>query len=324
MKRKRTLYTAILFLLLLASAVLSLALGSSGISLSALFSGDDWARLIILSLRLPRLLAAMLSGIAFSLSGLLLQTATGNDLASPGVIGINSGAGFMVLLFLAFFPMQYRFLPFAAFFGALLAVVLVMGTTKACSSLSDRTTLVLAGVAVSSLFSAGISAISAIKSDVLATYSSFSIGGFSGIELSDLAFPALVILPLLFISLLLSRKLTYLTLGDELAASYGISVKALRAASILLASALAAAAVSFSGLLGFVGLVVPHLAKRIYGENATSRMLGSMLLGPALVSLSDLAGRIIAPPAELPSGVFMAAIGVPFFLVLLKKGGKKA
>lgn len=316
-KGRNVVVTAILFVLLLLAMVLSLGVGSSGIGFDDFLSGDRDAFVVLSVLRFPRILAALLAGIAFSVSGLLLQSASSNDLASPNIVGINAGAGFAVLCFLSFFPSMFRILPLVSFLGALVAATLAIVLSSLISSVRDRSTLLLSGVAISALFNAGISAVSALDPDVLATYSSFSIGGFSGVYLSDLAAPAVVIFVSIAFSFALSRQLSLLILGDEIASAHGVDVRMVRLLAVVVASALAAAAVTFSGLLGFVGLVVPHISRLIYGEDRAKDILGCILCGPILVVLADTVGRIAVPPAELPCGVFMAVLGVPFFFILL-------
>lgn len=320
---KRPIATVGLILVLAASVLLSLGVGSSGLGFHDMIAGGSDARVVLFVLRLPRTVAAVLAGIAFSVSGLLLQSASSNDLASPNIVGINAGAGFAVLCFLSFFPSMFRILPFVSFVGALAAAAIALTLSSLVSSVGDTGTLLLSGVAVSALFNAGISAVSALDPDVLSTYSSFSIGGFSGVYMSDLAVPFIVILIALCAALALSRPLTLLVLGDEIASSHGVDVHLVRMLAVVIASALAAAAVTFSGLLGFVGLVVPHISRLIYGEDRTKGILGSILCGPILVVLADVLGRTAAPPAELPCGVFMAVLGVPFFFVLLARKRRK-
>lgn len=162
-----------------------------------------------------------------------------------------------------------------------------------------------------------------LDTDVLSSYNAFSIGGLSGVKTEALAVPAVLIGMSLIISLMLSRQLGLLALGDSMAVSLGVNVRRLRLAALLLASASAAAVVSFAGLLGFVGLVVPHIARRIT-TGVRSVLITSALCGGILVVLADLVGRIIAAPSELPVGIVMAMIGAPFFFVLLlrQRGGR--
>ncbi len=297
----------------------AIGFGSSGVSVSSFFSKDETALIIFYALRLPRVLGAFFAGVAFSVSGVLIQTATANELASPNVVGINAGAGFFVLLFLSLFPFASAYLALASFLGAICAVLIVVFISSMVRSFDVKSTLILSGVAVGALFNAGISVISSLDPDVLSTYSAFSIGGFSGLYMENLYVPACFIIASFIASLFLAGRLNYLSLGDEIASSVGIRVRLLRRSALLLGALCAASAVTFSGLLGFVGLVVPHMARYIIGDDLRVKLPFSALLGAILVILADLLGRIVIRPSELPAGIFMAVIGVPFFLFLLLK-----
>ncbi len=196
-KKKRVLIPFV-FLLLAVLGLSGLALGSARFPLDeviAVFTGggDPTVRLIVLQLRLPRVAGAVLAGVGLAVSGLLLQSATGNDLCSPNIIGVNSGAGFAVMVLLCLFPMAFAVLPLAAFAGALFTTFLVLGISVSAGGHQSKSTVLLAGVAVSSLLSAGISFLSQLVPDALASYSAFSIGGFSGVQGADLVFPAIMI-----------------------------------------------------------------------------------------------------------------------------------
>lgn len=302
---------------LLAIFFLSLFIGSVSIDVSRLFTLGSVDNIVFFSLRLPRVLAAFLSGLAFSLSGLLIQIATGNGLSSPNIIGVNSGAGAFVLLFLSLFPNMFSLLPLVAFLGSLLAVSMVFLISSLTSRVSSSLSLILAGVAVNALFNAFISTIGSLDPDVMASYSSFSIGGFAGVYASMLKIPAIIIIISLLIAFALARRMDVIMLGDEIASSMGYRPARIRILLIAVASLLAAAAVTFSGLLGFVGLVTPHIASFLTAGKSRRTLVLSALIGPSLVMLSDLASRTIISPSELPAGVFMALIGVPFFIFLL-------
>lgn len=302
---------------LLAIFFLSLFIGSVSIDVSRLFTLGSVDNIVFFSLRLPRVLAAFLSGLAFSLSGLLIQRATGNGLSSPNIIGVNSGAGAFVLLFLSLFPNMFSLLPLVAFLGSLLAVSMVFLISSLTSRVSSSLSLILAGVAVNALFNAFISTIGSLDPDVMASYSSFSIGGFAGVYASMLKIPAIIIIISLLIAFALTRRMDVIMLGDEIASSMGYRPARIRILLIAVASLLAAAAVTFSGLLGFVGLVTPHIASFLTAGKSRRTLVLSALIGPSLVMLSDLASRTIISPSELPAGVFMALIGVPFFIFLL-------
>ena len=270
---------------------------------------------IFYSSRLPRTLGAILAGIAFSQAGTLLQRVTDNPLASPSILGINAGAGFAVLLMLVCFPLAYGTLPLAAFAGAIVATFLILGVARSAGM--SRVVIVLAGVALSALFQAGISFLSVVDPDALASYVDFSVGGLHGVTTDDLIVPAVIIVVCLAVSQLLSRKLALFCLGDTLAQSLGVSVKRVRLISLIAAAASAAAAVSFTGLIGFVGLIVPHCARSLTKGNMRGELCLAPILGATLLLLADLLARTLFAPTEIPVGVFTALLGVPFFLTLV-------
>lgn len=303
----------ILILLVTITGIAALCLGAVPIS-----SVDrDTAGIILTSIRLPRVTAAALAGSALACAGMILQCVTANDLCAPNIVGINSGAGFGVILLLCFAPSLWKLLPLAAFIGALSATSLIMGIAFYGGNKTKGSTIVLAGVAVSSMLNGGISFLSLRYPDVLASYTGFSVGGFSGVRSRELILPAIIILIAIIISQLISSKLNLLCLGDEIASGLGVRVKLLRITALICAAALCASAVSFAGLLGFVGLIVPHIIRRIAGNDMRFNITLSVLGGAVIAVLSDMIGRVIFAPTELPAGIIMALIGAPFFLYLL-------
>ena len=276
---------------------------------------------IIYTLRLPRTLAGILAGVGLGLSGVLLQSVTDNKMASPGLIGVNSGAGFAVILALSlpFFPI--KLIPLAAFGGAFLATLAIiaiagrMGMTK--------NTVVLSGIAFSAILSAGISLLSLLDADVLVNYNAFSVGSLAGSRADELILPAILIMLALGAAIFAAKKINILALGAPIATSLGVRVKALRVFCMLLASAAAGAAVSAVGLLGFVGLMSPHIARALVGADARRLIPCTALVGADLLLAADLCGRVIFAPGEMPVGVLMALLGAPFFLTILLKGGRR-
>ena len=309
--------------LLAAVMLCGLAFGSVNLTLRRIFDAisgnDNTAYIILFRLRLPRVLAAALAGIALSAAGFLLQTVTDNDLCAPNIIGVNSGAGLAVMMILCRFPTLWQLQPAAAFIGALSATLIVLFLSSLSSSYEKKSTVVLAGVAVSSVFSAGISFLSIKYPDALSSYAAFSVGGFSDIATGQLAIPAVMTAVCLAASLIIAPRLELLCLGDDGARSLG----AIRLTAIILASAMCAAAVSFAGLLGFVGLIVPHIVRRLTRSGLRLRLVHAALCGAIIVVLSDLAGRTLFAPGELPAGIIMAFIGAPFFICLLIGRRKK-
>lgn len=313
-------------LLLLAVALFGILLGSAKFSFAdsilAIFGIDNGnnSLLIVRTLRLPRVIGGIFAGAALAVAGLLLQSATGNDLAAPNVVGINSGAGLFVMIILCFFPRLSALLPFAAFVGAAIAALFVLGLARGAGRGNSRTAVVLAGVAVGALFGAGISFLSLIFPDALASYTAFSVGGLSGVYFEDIALPVLIISLFLVVAFLLTPRLNLLLFGDDMAASMGVRAGRLRSFTVLVAAALASSAVSYVGLVGFVGLIVPHTARRLVGADNRILLPLSATLGGALVTLADILSRVLFAPTELPCGIIISALGAPFFLfILLRK-----
>lgn len=312
---------------LLLAGVFSLALGPVALSpaevLTALIGrGDDTAFQIVRNFRLPRTLGCLLAGAALAVSGAIIQSVLANPLAAPNIIGVNSGAGLMVALCCALVPTAAAWVPVMAFAGALGGVLLVLAIARRTGA--SRLTLVLAGVAVSSVFGAGIDAILTFFPDALNGYSDFRIGGFSNLTMAKVV-PALwLILAALIAALSLSHEMDVLALGSDTAQSLGLPVKRCRLALLTIAAALAGAAVSFAGLLGFVGLIVPHMMRRLVGEESRPLLLTCALGGGALLTLCDTLARILFSPYELPVGIVLSLGGGPFFLWLLlrQRGGR--
>lgn len=310
-----------LLALLAVLCVVSLGLGASGAGLLEAFTDvlrgrtETSAARILLYIRLPRVACALLAGAALSASGVLIQAVLDNPLAGPNVIGVNAGAGFSTLLLACLFPTAFQLMPAAAFLGALVASLAVF--TLADRMGASRMTVVLSGVALSSILSAGIDTLTTLFPESTLGMSGFMIGGFAGATPARIWSAAIYILPALALALLLSRALDVLQLGDEVAASLGMRVRRMRFLLLALSSLLAGAAVSFSGLLGFVGLIVPHAVRRFTGGEHRALMPLSIVCGAIFVLVCDTASRTLFQPYELPVGILMSFIGGPFFLMLL-------
>lgn len=313
---------ALLAGLLVLSGVASLAFGAVSIPpgevIAALLGrGSGTTASIVLYARLPRLCGCLLAGAALACAGVIIQGVLSNPLAAPNVIGVNSGAGLATALCCALAPGAVQITPIAAFLGALAGVLLVLFIAERAGA--ARITLVLAGVAMSSMFGAGIDAVVTFVPDALNGYTDFRVGGVKNLSMARLAPAFWVILIALLIALSLSNELDLLLLGRETAQSLGLPAKWLRLALLMVAAALAGAAVSFAGLLGFVGLLVPHIMRRLLGEDSFPLLLSSALGGGLLLTVCDLASRLIFAPFELPLGVVLSLTGGPFFIWLLLK-----
>lgn len=310
----RRIVVLLLPLLLLTMAA-GLCFGSAPLSFGDLAAGDETARVILLGIRLPRVLGGVLAGVGLSAAGVLLQTVTANELAGPNIIGINSGAGLAVILLLTFGPKAGLWLPVGAFCGAFGASLVIMAVGNALGS--SRSGIVLIGIAMTTIFNAFISLLSLLDEGILAQYNYFTVGSLRGLHLNDLLIPGILIACGFCAALSLSGRLSVLSLGDAAASALGVRVKSLRLVAIGCAAACAAAVVSFAGLLGFVGLVVPHIARALVGQRPGKLLPVSALLGGILVILADLLGRVLFAPSEIPVGILMSLIGGPYFLILL-------
>ena len=318
----------ILALLTLLAAVLSLCIGSVSVPvrqvLQALFGREvhSAAARIVIFTRLPRTCAAMLAGSALSVSGAVIQSVLHNPLASPGVMGVNSGAGLAVAILCALSPAAQSWTPAVAFVGALAGVLLVLGLSEYTGA--SRMTVVLAGVAISNLFSAGIDGVVSLVPEALNGVSDFRIGGFSGVTMVRLA-PAAAVIAVAMVGIFaMNIQMDVLALGSDTARSLGMNVRLTRLILLIFAAALAGVTVSFAGLLSFVGLIVPHAMRKMFGEESLPLLAGSALGGGFFVMVCDLVARTIFSPFELPVGVVLAFAGAPFFLWLLfrQRGGK--
>jgi iron complex transport system permease protein len=327
MKLRRIM--TILLPLLLSVIVAGLCFGSAPLSVSQLLAaltgtGAESIRLILLQIRLPRVLAGCLAGVGLSTAGVLLQTVTANDLASPNVIGINSGAGLAVILTLTFAPKAGWLLPLGAFLGAMgAAMVILLAGSRIGSS---RSSVVLIGIAVTTLCNAVISLLSLLDEGILAQYNHFTVGSLRDVRLGSLIAPGILILAGFCLALGLAGRLGVLSLGDEAAAALGIRVKRLRLAALACAAACAAAVVSFAGLLGFVGLIVPHIMRRLVGEDSLMLLASCALGGGGFLTICDVLARTVVAPYELSVGIVLSLLGGPFFIWLLlrQRGGRSA
>ena len=306
------------------SFALSLSIGAADISLMesirAMLRGNlshPGCR-ILFYVRLPRSVAALLSGAALAVAGVVIQNVLHNALAAPNIIGVNAGAGFAVLLIIALFPAAVGLIPLAAFTGALFTCLLIYGI--AARTGASRTTITLSGVAIGSVFSACSNALKTFFPDSVYNANSFFVGGFSGIAWRQLSPAWFVILLGLLLALLLAGYMDILALGDETAQSLGMAVRPTRFVLLITASLLAGGAVSFSGLLGFIGLIVPHILRRLVGHRHRVLVPLAALGGGIFVLLCDTLSRTLFSPYEIPVGIVLSLLGGPFFLFLLLKG----
>jgi len=304
----------------------SLSVGATEVSMSDVFKaviGDtaDQAAQIVVQFQLPRVLLAWLVGIALAVSGAVMQGVIRNPLAAPDIIGVTKGAGFAGMLLLLAIPgISVTAVVPAAFVGGLAAAGLVYLLAYRRGATPVRIALV--GIAVSAAFEAGIRFLlvrNPLDVSAALIWLTGSLFGRSMSSVFEILPWVAALVPLIVIW---ARKLDVLGLGDDLASGLGEPVEKTRRLLLLFAVALAAAAVAVSGTIGFVGLIAPHMARRVFGGKHMASIPAAALFGVLLMLLADMIGRGLAPPLEIPAGLVTAVVGGPYFLYLLVKTGK--
>lgn len=295
---------------------------------------DSREALVVLNIRMPRLLLGALVGAALAISGALMQGLFRNPLADPGLVGVSAGAGLaaaatIVLgdrFFLSAFAMKLPFamLPFGAFFGGLVSTLALylIATRQGRTSVA---TMLLAGVALGALAGSLTGLLAFISDDrQLRDLTFWSLGSLGGASWTKLSVVAPIVLPLLFAVPLLARGLNALMLGEAEAYHLGVPVQRIKALAILLVALAVGASVASAGVIGFVGIVVPHLIRLSIGPDHRLLLPLSAIGGAALLVGADIVARLAVVPAELPIGIVTAFIGAPFFLWLLLRRGRIA
>ncbi|WFD10257.1 FecCD family ABC transporter permease [Tepidibacter hydrothermalis] len=288
---------------------------------------------IIYKIRLPRILLSIISGGALALVGVLMQTLTRNSLADPYILGISAGASSgatiaIVLGAFSFLGSTQLATAFGAFLGALLSSYLVFyisGVTKIYS----KTKLILTGVAVCSIFAAITTfVITYAKNDSLVKNAVFwSVGSLSGANYNQVKIALVILIIIMNISMVLTRDLDAMLLGESAAKNIGINTKLVIRFIMLASTLLTGTIVAFTGVIGFVGLIVPHIARSFVGSSHKKLIPFSVLIGGILLIITDTIARTVLSPEEIPIGVITAFLGGPFFLLLIRKnsyqfGGK--
>lgn len=327
-KKQRILFIILLSLIII-TAFVSAGIGYSTLSFNRLFptflgQGTFKEEFVLFSVRLPRIIITILAGMALALSGAILQSITRNDLADPGIIGINSGAGVAVSIFFLFMPIQpgsfVYLLPVVAFVGALITAffIYILSYNRAVGLQPVRLVLVGVGfsMALSGLMIVFISSADRQKVDFIANWMAGNIWG------ADWPF-ILALLPWLIIlipfTLYKANKLNLLNLNEPVSIGLGVAIEKERIILLLAAVALAASAVSVTGGIAFIGLMAPHIAKSLVGPRHQLFIPISILIGGWLLLFADTIGRNVVEPNGIPAGVVVALIGAPYFMYLLMK-----
>ncbi|MDO4321703.1 MAG: iron ABC transporter permease [Lachnospiraceae bacterium] len=312
----------------LAAAVLSVLFGSTQIPLRqvlrALSHADsaDHQHLVILELRIPRTIGCILVGAAFASAGAIMQGVTRNPLADSGLLGINAGATFALALCLALLPgIGFTGVVLFSFLGATAAMALLYCLMSMKHRKLDPVRLVLGGSAIS-IFLSSLSQAVSIFYNIGYDLTFWTSGGVAAIRMQQLYFAAPVILVGLAAAILLSGKVSLLSLGEDASRGLGLQVERSRVLCLAVVLLLAGGAVALAGPVAFVGLMVPHVMQYFVGADYRQIIPASMIGGAFFMLIADLVSRVINAPGETPIGLVFSVIGVPFFIWTARKGGK--
>lgn len=323
----------IIFILLLFAALLGLGLtlfmsvsyGAKDLTMGTVWSAvmhydaELTAHQIVHEIRLPRVLGAAITGMAFAVAGAIMQGVTRNPMADTGILGINAGSTFMVALCFAFLPnLSYSALMAISFAGAAMTTVFIVLLGSLTPGGLNSIRLTIAGAVVAAILqslSTGIAIYFALSQDLAFWYA----GGVAGVTWSHLKLLVPIILIATIWACMMGRSISFLSLGDESATNLGVRASRVRFLGMTAAVVLAGASVSVAGSIGFVGLIVPHIARRLVGADYRKIIMLSAILGSILLVWADFAARMVNPPREFAIGAMVAMVGVPFFLYLARK-----
>lgn len=316
---------AVLAILLAAMALLALSLGSAGFTVSQIIRGllsqeNGNIHVVIYNLRLPRVIMAMEVGASLAVSGALLQAVMRNPLADPGIIGVSAGAATAATTVLLIYPAMLSLVPLFAFGGAVFACVLIY--VLAWREGVDPVRLILSGVAINTVLGAYNAFLQMLNADNLSGVLAFMNGSLSGVTWDRIYVITLYSAVGLLLSAGCMKSANILQLGDEMAVSLGVDVNRVRIFLSAVGAFLAAATVAVAGMIGFLGLVVPHICRMIVGSDYRALLPVSALMGALFLLAADTLGRTLVSGMEIPVGIVMAATGGPFFLYMLRKKGR--
>ncbi|HDR7869820.1 TPA: iron ABC transporter permease [Bacillus wiedmannii] len=322
-------FMSLTILCLIGSIFLAIAFGAKDIHLQTVWAAVfDYnpkvtQHQIIYELRLPRVIGAVVVGAAFAVAGAVMQGVTRNPLADAGVLGINAGAMFVVALSFAFFPhMPYSYLMIVSFIGAVLSTVLIFIIGSATSGGLTPMRLTIAGAVMAALLhslSSGVAIYYDLSQDLAFWYA----GGVAGVKWEHLGFLVPIILITILFATVIGPSISLISMGDDVATNLGVKTNRTRILGMIIVVILAGVSVSAVGSIGFVGLVIPHIARKLVGVNYRLIIPMSALLGAMLLVLADLGARTVNPPKELAIGIMVALVGVPFFLYIARKVGRE-
>ena len=328
---KKLFILSALSVILLISLLISLSVGSVSVSFAEMLNifsdGNETNRRILLDIRLPRVLNAMLVGASLSCSGIILQSMLRNNLAEPGLLGISAGAGLgAILIFILPVSVPFMFITPVSFLFAVTTTGIIFYFSKGFGSKYfnsiSTNRIILTGIAISALISSVNGFLLLISGSSVNQILYWLNGGFSGRGWNEFSVGIIFVVIGLVGSVLISKDLNVMNLGDELSVSLGLNLKRFQKVSVILSSLLAASAVSIAGIISFVGLIVPNLSRLLIGDDHRFAIPCSVLLGAVFLLVSDTIARTVISPAEIPVGIITSFIGAPVFiwLIMRKKG----
>lgn len=279
--------------------------------------------MVVQSLRVPRMLAAIIVGVSFAISGALMQGVTNNPMASPSVLGITSGASFGLAIGMILFPqLSLNGSIIFSFLGSALATICILALAKRVGGKATPVYLALAGTAISAVFTA-VTHMLVVFFQVAQELSFWTAGGISGVRMEQIILSLPWTIVGVLIAMYISKSVTLLSFGEEVAIGLGSNLGRVRALAGVAVLILSGSAVALAGPIGFIGLVIPHITRKLVGVDYRFVIPFSGLFGAVLVMLADILARVVNPPFETPLGAITAIVGVPFFIYLAnRKGGK--
>jgi iron complex transport system permease protein len=325
----------VLILLLIVVTLVGIRYGAVNISLDEMFSGIKKAFIspnsmnlderIFMEIRLPRAILCLFVGASLAVGGVLMQSLFRNPIVEPGLIGTSSGAAFGAALYFVLgsvfsFNAGEWTLPIAACLGGIVSTVLVFLLSQSKQTgKSSIVSLLLTGIAINALFVSGVGFMAYIARDPQARSITFwTLGTLSGANWHSVVIVGISSVTCIAIALRYTKHLNALMIGEEEAHYMGINIKRLKLIILLINVIMVAVATAFTGVISFIGLIVPHLLRMLKGSDNRFLIIGSALMGGLLLSLADIAARLLLQPAELPIGIVTSVIGVPVFIVLLR------
>lgn len=323
--KSKTIFLLVLILLLIVSFLGSLLLGYIKTSFNDLINTytnyqDITEHIILKTSRMPRALTAVFVGASLSVSGVLMQTLTKNPMASPGLLGVNSGAAFFMVFAYSFFPnLGQGYMMVFSFIGAALAVVLVYALAGGLKGSIQTFDLTLAGAAVAAFFMSFTQVVLFKDQKTMEEIMFWMTGSVEGRSMSALVRVMPYLAAAWILCFMISRRLNIFSLGEEMAKGLGLNTERLKLEMILLTVVLAGASVAVAGPIGLVGLIIPHLTRSLVGSEFKWAIPYSIILGSVFLLLADIGSRFIAYPKEIPVGALTAIIGTPFFIYIARK-----